>query len=109
MAIYLFEVCQMTFVVESPRVLPQLIDLIGAKFLHHDSLRHHSRNKLGAAPETSPMEEPNGLNVERCGDKRKAPSNAPNSKSKKPWGTDGPPPAEWIEVNISCVTELMRR
>jgi hypothetical protein len=42
--------------------------------------------------------------ISRCGDKRKAlkpEKMAGKEKSqKKPWGTDGPPPPEWIEVNI---------
>ena len=33
----------------------------------------------------------------KCGDKRKAPSGT-EKPQKKPWGTDGPPPPEWIEV-----------
>lgn len=42
----------------------------------------------------------------RCGDKRKSLKSeemAETEKShKKPWGTDGPPPPEWIEV---CIKE----
>jgi hypothetical protein len=40
---------------------------------------------------------------QRCGGKRKAPEqdtpgNNAGNVSKKPWGTNGPPPPEWIEV-----------
>ena len=39
----------------------------------------------------------------RCGDKRKAPGSQKTDEDreglqKKPWGTTGPPPPEWIEV-----------
>jgi hypothetical protein len=38
----------------------------------------------------------------RCGEKRKAPKQDKSliveKAQKKPWGTNGPPPPEWIEV-----------
>jgi hypothetical protein len=37
----------------------------------------------------------------RCGEKRKAPKQDKSlieKVQKKPWGTNGPPPPEWIEV-----------
>lgn len=51
------------------------------------------------------MEDSDETDTPRCGEKR----NAPNSEKmtgkeksqKKPWGTDGPPPPEWIEVRIA--------
>jgi len=41
----------------------------------------------------------------KCGDKRKAPSGT-EKPQKKPWGTDGPPPAEWIEVCFLNMNQL---
>jgi hypothetical protein len=41
----------------------------------------------------------------RCGEKRKAPKSekmtAKEKIQKKLWGTDGPPPPDWIEVILS--------
>lgn len=51
------------------------------------------------------------LGISRCGDKRKVPKGekmASREKSqKKPWGTDGPPPPEWVEVYMSRSMPLM--
>jgi hypothetical protein len=48
------------------------------------------------------MEDVKDLQGKRCGDKRKAPrqdkSGDAANVAKKPWGTNGPPPPEWIEV-----------
>lgn len=43
-----------------------------------------------------------------CGEKRKAPKRDKSERdggnvSKKPWGTNGPPPPEWIEVQVHDV------
>jgi len=43
-----------------------------------------------------------GEDADKCGDKRKAPRDSRDkpdeNAAKKPWGTTGPPPPEWIEV-----------
>jgi hypothetical protein len=40
----------------------------------------------------------------RCGEKRKAPKQDKSlifeKAQKRPWGTNGPPPPEWIEVYV---------
>ena len=41
-------------------------------------------------------------NVAKCGDKRKVPSGV-EKPQKKPWGTDGPPPPEWIKVCLYMI------
>jgi hypothetical protein len=47
------------------------------------------------------------LDKSRCGEKRKAPkqqkSQVVEKLQKKPWGTNGPPPPEWIEVSLSAL------
>lgn len=63
------------------------------------------------------MEDAKDLQSTRCGDKRKAPKqDKPDdgeNVAKKPWGTNGPPPSEWIEVqcisNCKADLEMMRK
>ena len=58
------------------------------------------------------MEEGKQVQQKRCGEKRKAPKQdtpGHDPVSKKPWGTNGPPPAEWIEVQCRIPIVLIPR
>ena len=59
------------------------------------------------------MEGPDASGNEKCGEKRKDSKREGNGdqqrRRKKPWGPDGPPPSEWIEVPISTRLGLIKK
>jgi len=59
------------------------------------------------------MEDATELQSKRCGDKRKAPKqdkpDDAENVAKKPWGTNGPPPPEWIEEQGTSTVKLILR
>ena len=51
------------------------------------------------------MDSSREVDTSRSGQKRKAPKqenmSGKEKSQKKPWGTDGPPPSEWIDVHVA--------
>jgi len=51
------------------------------------------------------MDDSKEVDTPSSGQKRKAPNrenmSGKEKLQKKPWGTDGPPPPEWIEVPVA--------